>query len=79
MIQILGSRFFPQLDGVDLYVEPGEIDGFLAVWEALRRHLPGLAKQAGYEADCVAERFGNIVAEALRAKAAGGGIIIGQR
>ncbi|WP_037909160.1 hypothetical protein [Actinacidiphila yeochonensis] len=75
-IRALGSRFFPRLDGDDLYVEHDELDGFLAECEALRPHLDRLAGQGGYPAGYVTRCFDNIVAAALRAKAAGGGIVI---
>ncbi|MGW1071600.1 hypothetical protein [Streptomyces sp. NPDC002537] len=75
-IRALSSRFFPRLDGADLFVEPDEIDDFLAECEALRPHLDHLAEQSGYYADYVTQRFDNIVAAALRAKAKGGGIVV---
>ena len=75
-IRALGSRFFPRLDGDDLYVERDEIDDFLTECETIRPHLDYLAKQGGYHADYVTQRFENIVAAALRAKANGGGIVV---
>ncbi|MFF0295982.1 hypothetical protein ACFYST_20915 [Kitasatospora sp. NPDC004614] len=72
----LGARFFPRLDGYDLYAEPDEIDEFLAECDLVRPHLDQLAAQGGYDADYVAERFDNIVAAARRAKAVGGGIVV---
>ncbi|MFB7594986.1 hypothetical protein [Streptomyces sp. NPDC056160] len=72
----LGSRFFPQLDGSDLYVEREEIDDFLAECEAIRPHLGHLAGQTGYDTEYVTKRFDNIVAAALRAKAESGGIVV---
>ncbi|MDH6135677.1 hypothetical protein P3T37_005094 [Kitasatospora sp. MAA4] len=75
-IRALDSRFFPRLDGEDLYVERDEIDDFLAECEAIRPHLNHLAGQCGYDAEYVTERFGNIVAAALRAKAEAGGIVV---
>ncbi|WP_269857073.1 hypothetical protein [Streptomyces sp. RPT161] len=75
-IRALGSRFFPQLGGGDLYVERDEIDEFLTECEAIRPHLDNLAKQGGYQADYVTQRFDNVVAAALRAKAVGGGIVV---
>ncbi|MFJ3965619.1 hypothetical protein [Streptomyces sp. NPDC090036] len=75
-IRAMGARFFPRLDGDNLYVERDEIDEFLAECEAVRPHLDHLAGQGGYHAEYVAERFDNIVAAALRAKAEGGGIVV---
>ncbi|MFD0267501.1 hypothetical protein ACFVGY_13015 [Streptomyces sp. NPDC127106] len=75
-LRALGARFFPRLDGDDLYVEREEIDDFLAECEAVRPHLDRLAGQSGYEPDYVAQRFDNIVAAALRAKAEAGGIVV---
>ncbi|MFJ3502646.1 hypothetical protein [Streptomyces sp. NPDC090135] len=75
-MRALGARFFPVLDRHDLTVEPDEVDAFLAECEALRPHLADLAQRGGYGADYVADRFGNIVAAALRAKAEGGGILV---
>ncbi|MFJ4776383.1 hypothetical protein [Streptomyces sp. NPDC088762] len=72
----LGSRFFPRLDGDDLYVEGDEIDDFLAECESIRHHLDNLAGLGGYDTDYVAQRFDNIVAAAVRAKAVGGGIVV---
>ncbi|MFK0258758.1 hypothetical protein [Streptomyces sp. NPDC090445] len=75
-IRALGARFFPRLDGDDLYVEQDEIDDFLAECEAVRPHLDHLAGQGGYDPGYVARRFDNIVAAALRAKAEAGGIVV---
>ncbi|WP_030212140.1 hypothetical protein, partial [Streptomyces bikiniensis] len=75
-VRALGARFFPRLDGCDLTVERDEIDAFLAECETLRPHLDHLAEQGGYRADHVAERFENIVAAALRARAEGGGVLV---
>jgi hypothetical protein len=75
-IRALGSRFFPQLNGGDLYIERDEIEEFLTECEALRPKLDHLAQQGGYDADYVTKCFGNIVAAALRAKAEGGGIVV---
>ncbi|MEV6775261.1 hypothetical protein [Streptomyces syringium] len=75
-IRALGSRFFPCLDGGDLCVERDEIDEFLAECEVVRPHLDHLARQGGYNAGYVAQRFDNIVAAALRAKAESGGIVV---
>ncbi|MEU1631114.1 hypothetical protein ABZ746_38930 [Streptomyces sp. NPDC020096] len=75
-IRALDSRFFPRLDGDNLYVERDEIDDFLAECDAIRPHLDHLAEQGGYDADYVAKRFDNIAAAALRAKANGGGIVV---
>ncbi|MCG6500037.1 hypothetical protein [Kitasatospora sp. A2-31] len=75
-IRSLGSRFFPRLDGEDLYVERDEIDDFLTECEAIRPYLNHFAGQCGYDADYVTKRFDNIVAAALRAKAEGGGIVV---
>ena len=72
----LGLRFFPRLRHGDLYVERDDIDDFLAECQTLRPHLDSLAHQGGYGVDYVAERFANIVAAAVRAKAHGGGIVI---
>ncbi|MEU7034222.1 hypothetical protein ABZ958_11130 [Streptomyces sp. NPDC046237] len=75
-LKALGCRFFPRLDGDDLYVQRNEIDDFLAECEALRPHLDRLADEGGYDADYVTARFANIVTAALRAKAEGGGIVV---
>ncbi|WUH91777.1 hypothetical protein OG900_17760 [Streptomyces sp. NBC_00433] len=75
-IRSLGSRFFPRLSDGDLYVERGDIEDFLAECAALRPHLDGLAQQGGYDFDYVTERFNNIVAAAVRAKAEAGGIVV---
>ncbi|MFD7630131.1 hypothetical protein ACFV7Q_29600 [Streptomyces sp. NPDC059851] len=75
-LRALGAEFFPRLDGDDLYVERDEIDAFLAECEAIRPHLGHLAGQGGYDPDYVAQRFDNIVAAALRAKAEAGGILV---
>ncbi|MFM9371825.1 hypothetical protein [Streptomyces sp. Da 82-17] len=75
-IRALGARFFPRLDGDDLYVEPPDVDAFLAECEALRPHLADLARQGGYETDYVGRRFDNIVAAAHRAKSVGGGVLV---
>ncbi|MFG2692984.1 hypothetical protein [Kitasatospora sp. NPDC048407] len=75
-IRALGARFFPRLDGHDLYVVPEEIDDFLAECDLVRPHLDQLAEQGGYEADYVAERFDNILVAARRAKSVGGGIVV---
>ncbi len=75
-VRALGARFFPTLHGGDLYVEPDEIDAFLAECEMLRPHLARLAARSGYELRYVTHRFGNIVAAAVRAKARNGGIVV---
>lgn len=75
-IRALGSRFFARLRDDDLYVEPGDIDDFLAECDVLRPHVDHLARQGGYEVDYVTGRFDNIVAAAVRAKAEGGGIVV---
>ncbi|MFI1972020.1 hypothetical protein [Streptomyces cinnamoneus] len=75
-IHDVGARFFPRLHGHDLWVEPDEVDDFLAECEAIRPHLDHLAEQGGYHAEYVAERFDNIVAAARRAKDEGGGIVV---
>ncbi|MFD9540152.1 hypothetical protein [Streptomyces sp. NPDC060022] len=75
-IRALGARFFPQLDGSDLYVEPAEVDDFLAECEVIRPHFDHLAELSGYGADYITVRFNNIVAAAVRAKAEGGGVIV---
>jgi hypothetical protein len=75
-IRAAGSfRFFPRLRNGDLYVEHCHIDDFLAECEALRPHLDHLAQQGGYPVDYVTQRFDNIVAAAVRAKAQAGGIV----
>ncbi|MFE2018943.1 hypothetical protein ACFW9O_12995 [Streptomyces sp. NPDC059499] len=75
-IRALGARFFPRLDGGDLYVEPVEVDDFLAECEVVRAHVDHLAERSGYDADYITARFDNIVAAAVRAKAEGGGVIV---
>ncbi|MEV4436889.1 hypothetical protein [Streptomyces sp. NPDC049585] len=75
-MRALGARFFPQLADCDLIVEPHEVDGFLAECEMVRPHLDRLAGEGGYYAEYVGERFANIVAAALRARAEGGGVIV---
>ncbi|MFI9723857.1 hypothetical protein ACIHFE_30075 [Streptomyces sp. NPDC052396] len=75
-IRALGSRFFPRLDGGNLYVEREEIDDFLTECEAIRPHLDRLAEQGGYDADYITARFDNVVAAAQRAKAEDGGIVV---
>ncbi len=75
-IKALGCRFFPRLNGGDLYVERDEIDDFLAECEAVRPRLDHLAGRGGYDVDYVTRRFDNIVAAALRAKAENGGIVV---
>ncbi|MFI1097107.1 hypothetical protein [Streptomyces sp. NPDC020917] len=75
-IRALGCRFFPRLRSGDLYVERGDVDDFLAECEALRPHLGRLAHQGGYEVGYVTERFDNIVAAAVRARAHDGGIVV---
>ncbi|MFG2774926.1 hypothetical protein [Streptomyces sp. NPDC048350] len=72
----LGCRFFPRLDGDDLYVERNEIDDFLAEPETLRPHLDRLADEGCYDTDHVTARFASIVTTALGAKAEGGGIVV---
>jgi hypothetical protein len=75
-MRALGARFFPRLDGADLYVEREDMDDFLAECEAIRPHLDRLARQGHYDPDYVARRFDNIVTAALRARAENGGIVI---
>lgn len=75
-VQALGARFFPRLDGGDLFVEPGEVDDFLAECEVVRPHLDRPAEEGGYGCAYAAERFGNIVAAAVRARAEAGGVVV---
>lgn len=75
-VRALGARFLPRLRTADLWVEHAEIGDFLAECAALHPHLDDLARQSGYQADYVMERFDNIVAAAVRARTHGGGIVI---
>lgn len=75
-VRALGARFLPRLDGADLYVEPSEIDDFLAECEAIRPHIDHLAEASGYDTTYITPCLNNIVAAAVRAKTEGGGVII---
>ncbi|MEU6015978.1 hypothetical protein ABZ826_18520 [Streptomyces sp. NPDC047515] len=72
----LGARFLPELATGDLYVEPEDIDDFLAECELLHRHTAALAAHSGYREDYVVARLSHITAAALRARAVGGGVLV---
>ncbi|MFF3122462.1 hypothetical protein ACFVRD_08845 [Streptomyces sp. NPDC057908] len=72
----LGARFLPELATGDLYVEPEDIDDFLAECELLHRNAATLAGGGGDRRDYVVARLANITAAALRARAVGGGVLV---
>ncbi|MFE7356078.1 hypothetical protein ACFU8Q_23530 [Streptomyces sp. NPDC057543] len=72
----LGARFFPELATGDLYVEPEDVDDFLAECELLHRNAATLAGGSGHRRDYAAARLANITAAALRARAVGGGVLV---
>lgn len=75
-VRALGARYFPQLATDNLYVEPEDVEDFLAECELLRPHVAVLAAHGGYRADYVAERLANITAAGVRALGVGGGVIV---
>ncbi|GAB2590295.1 hypothetical protein [Kribbella endophytica] len=81
----LGARFFPQLDGGDLTVEPADVPAFLVECDLLRDHLdqvvphPNPSRPGDSRAqttEVVAARLANIRRAAERALAVGGGVLI---
>lgn len=63
----LGARFLPGLAADDLYVQPEDIEEFLAECELLRGHTAELGVHSGYREDYVAARLADITRAALRA------------
>ncbi|MFF3395476.1 hypothetical protein ACFYW1_31650 [Streptomyces sp. NPDC002669] len=72
----LGARFLPRLADDDMYVEPEEVEDFLAECELLRGNTAALGAHSGYGEDYVVARLGNIERAALRARAVGGGVLV---
>ncbi|MET9659200.1 hypothetical protein [Streptomyces sp. NPDC006510] len=72
----IGARFFPELAAGDLYVQPEDVEDFLAECELLRRHTAQLGAHSGYGEDYVADRLANITRAALRARSVGGGVLV---
>ncbi|WP_406494320.1 hypothetical protein OG936_11330 [Streptomyces sp. NBC_00846] len=72
----LGARFLPELATGDLYVEPEDVDDFLAECELLHRNASTLAGGGGHWRDYVVVRLANITRAALRARAVGGGVLV---
>ncbi|MFF1834625.1 hypothetical protein ACFVXE_10535 [Streptomyces sp. NPDC058231] len=75
-VRALGARFLPELATYDLYVEPEDIEEFLAECELLRGHTAELDVRCGFRAGYVAERLANIAAAARRARSVGGGVLV---
>ncbi|MFI5770019.1 hypothetical protein ACIA74_15925 [Streptomyces sp. NPDC051658] len=72
----LGARFFPELAADDLYVQPEDVEDFLAECELLRGHTTALGAHSGYGKDYVTARLANITRAALRARSVGGGVLV---
>lgn len=72
----IGARFFPELAADDLYVQPEDVEDFLAECELMRGHAAELGAQSGYGEDYVAARLANITRAALRARSVGGGVLV---
>ncbi|MFF8693559.1 hypothetical protein ACF08W_15295 [Streptomyces sp. NPDC015144] len=72
----LGARFLPELADGNLYVQPEDIEDFLAECALLRRHTAELAEHSGYREDYVAVRLSHIHRAALRARSVGGGVLV---
>ncbi|MFF9570705.1 hypothetical protein [Streptomyces sp. NPDC014685] len=75
-VRALGARFLPRLADDDMYVEPEEVEHFLAECELLRGHAAALGAHSGYGEGYVVERLGNIERAALRARSVGGGVLV---
>ncbi|MEW2485005.1 hypothetical protein [Streptomyces sp. NPDC048411] len=75
-VRALGARFLPQLATDDLYVEPEDVEAFLAECELLRPHAAALGEHSGFHGDYVTERLANITAAARRAQDVGGGVLV---
>ena len=75
-VRALGARFLPELASCDLYVEPEDVEEFLAECELLRPHAAALDAHCGYREGYVAERLANITAAARRAQDVGGGVLV---
>ncbi|MFD7491524.1 hypothetical protein ACFV8T_03785 [Streptomyces sp. NPDC059832] len=72
----LGARFFPEPATGDLYVQPEDVEAFLAECELMRGHTTQLGAHSGYGRDYVAARLANITRAALRARSVGGGVLV---
>ncbi|MFF3951777.1 hypothetical protein ACFYY1_01075 [Streptomyces sp. NPDC001890] len=72
----VGARFLPRLAADDLYVQPEEVEDFLAECELLRGHTAELGAHSGYGEKYVAARLANITRAALRARPVGGGVLV---
>ncbi|MGW2177748.1 hypothetical protein ACWCXX_06545 [Streptomyces sp. NPDC001732] len=72
----LGARFLPRLADENMFVEPGEVEDFLAECELLHGNTAVLGAHSGYGEDYVVARLGNINRAALRARAVGGGVLV---
>ncbi|MET9919483.1 hypothetical protein ABZZ04_20620 [Streptomyces sp. NPDC006435] len=72
----LGARFLPRLAGDAMFVEPEEVEHFLAECALLRGNTAALGAHSGYGEDYVVARLGNIERAALRARSVGGGVLV---
>ncbi|WP_438297565.1 hypothetical protein [Streptomyces sp. HUAS TT7] len=78
----LGARFFPQLAGADLKVEPSEVPAFLRECTLLREHLEDIvtrtvrSRTLAEHRHVLSRRLANIEDAAKRAQSMDGGILI---
>ncbi|MFB4315497.1 hypothetical protein [Actinomadura sp. 21ATH] len=75
-VRELGARHLPVLATEDLWIEPGEIEGFLAECELVRANIPAIAARTDRREDYIASRLDNIIGAARRARELGGGVVI---
>lgn len=72
-----GARFLPQLAESDLWVEPEDLDAFVAEVRALLADVDALRAELGRGPDCALPHYlGNFLRAADLARAKGGGINI---
>ncbi|GLZ79070.1 hypothetical protein Afil01_38770 [Actinorhabdospora filicis] len=76
LVRALDARFFPRLDGADLWVEPEDLDAFGAECALLRRWLDLIAEASGVRAEDVGLRLAHIEAAVERARGIGGGVVV---
>ncbi|MFJ1615370.1 hypothetical protein ACIODT_23210 [Streptomyces sp. NPDC088251] len=72
----LGARFLPEPATGDLYVEPEDVDDFLAECALLHRNAAALAGGGGDRRDYVAARLAHLTRAALRTRTVGGGVLV---
>ncbi|MFJ7255322.1 hypothetical protein ACIQWV_22705 [Streptomyces sp. NPDC098085] len=72
----LGARFLPEPATGDLYVEPEDVDDFLAECALLHRNAAALAGGGGDRRDYVVARLAHLTRAALRTRTVGGGVLV---